>query len=44
MHERVQYINVLVAQWLERRSYEIFEDSRMSAVRPRTRTLEMYIL
>ena len=44
MHERVQYINVLVAQWLERRSYEIFEESRMSAVRPRTGTMVMYIL
>ena len=44
MHERVQYINVLVAQWLEHRSYEIFEDSRGSAVRTRTRTIVMYIL
>lgn len=32
------YINVLVAQWLEHRSYEIFEDSRGSAVQIRTRT------
>ena len=44
MHGRVQYINVLVAQWLEHRSYEIFEDSRGSAVRTRTRTMVMYIL
>ena len=44
MHGRVQYINVLVAQWLERRSYEIFEESRMSAVQIRTRTIVMYIL
>ena len=42
MHGRVQYINVLVAQWLEHRSYEIFEDSRGSAVRTRTRALHYY--
>ena len=44
MHGRVQYINVLVAQWLEWRSYEFFEESRRPAVQSRTRTMVMYIL
>jgi hypothetical protein len=44
MHGRAIHQCSCSSVWLEHRSYEIFEDSRRSAVRARTGTMKMYIL